>query len=332
MNAYTLILYTMHVDRYSNLLSICSLNLLSNLLSNIYSLIYALIYSLIYSKIYEELFVVKYEFRSADQQSGLKPHIDGTPWSFVVTLNDSKEYGFGGTRFIHSGATYRPAKPGTAVMFSGKNLHEGIEVTSGVRYILTGFCEYVDECDEDHPTPHSVFLKSYDRVYDGEAAAGGIRTGDIIRGIYNKGGGSSSSSSSSIGCRSGVGIGGGCRNENSQRGDLVMLDDDNTISKVLNDIKADTIAKSKGDKDASGLKEFTFLLERLLSTDYEDCLGTEDKEEVGGGGEGIGIAACSKELTSAELDLKDDREILDLIHNVDQFLTVGVYFKFDELY
>lgn len=275
--------------------------------------------------------MVKYEFRSAGQQSGLKPHIDGTPWSFVVTLNDAKEYSGGGTKFISSGATFRPSKPGTAVLFSGKNLHEGLEVTSGVRYILTGFCEYVDECDEDCPTPHSVFLRGYDPVYDGRAAAGGVRTGDIIRGIYNIGGGGSGNSSSGDGCGGG---GSGCRNVDSHRGELVMLDDDNTISKVMNDIKANAIAKnSKGGKDTRSPKQWTFLLERLLSTDYEDCLEAEDKEEesVGGEEEGVGIATCSKELTSAEMDLKDDREILDLIHNVDQFLTVGVYFKFDDL-
>ncbi len=67
---------------------------------------------------------MKYEYQ-ADQQSGLRPHVDGTPFSFVVTLNDAKEYQGGGTRFIHNQSIYRPEKAGSAVLFSGKNLHEG---------------------------------------------------------------------------------------------------------------------------------------------------------------------------------------------------------------
>ena len=71
-------------------------------------------------------------------------------------------------------------------------------VTSGIRYILTGFCSY-DNPDKSH----SSFLAGYDRQYDGSAATArvtsarnpddsldddddsvqGIHSGDILRGI-----------------------------------------------------------------------------------------------------------------------------------------------------
>jgi hypothetical protein len=96
-----------------------------------------------------------------------------------------------GTRFIEEGVTYRPAGVGTAVIFSGKNMHEGttmyscevplcvilstllffvhagVPITSGVRYILTGFCNY-----RNKNTDHEVFMSSYDPYYDGSAASG----------------------------------------------------------------------------------------------------------------------------------------------------------------
>jgi hypothetical protein len=151
-----------------------------------------------------ELFVAKYEFKEG-KQAKLDAHVDGTPYSFVVALNDpSSQFTGGGTRFTESDCTYRPDKVGTAVIFSGKNEHEGVAVTSGVRYILTGFCAY-DNTDKGHAT----FLAGYDRQYDGSAASarlrmgpledsgggkgereieedeerGGVHTGDILRGI-----------------------------------------------------------------------------------------------------------------------------------------------------
>jgi len=134
-----------------------------------------------------ELFVAKYEFKEG-KQKGLGAHVDGTPWSFVVALNDpSLDFEGGGTFFVNENALYRPTEAGTAVLFSGKNLHSGVAITSGVRYILTGFCNYVEK-----DVSHENFLLSYDKCYDGSAAQGthsglgqgGIHTGDILRGVW----------------------------------------------------------------------------------------------------------------------------------------------------
>ena len=72
----------------------------------------------------------------------------------------------------------------------------GVAVTSGIRYILTGFCSY-DNPDKSQ----STFLAGYDRQFDGSAATAratgisnsdgvvdndavqGIHSGDILRGI-----------------------------------------------------------------------------------------------------------------------------------------------------
>lgn len=201
------------------------------------------------------MFVAKYEY-GPHKQASLKAHQDGTLFSFILTLNEPDvDFLGGGTRFIHhhqtistvdssnedgqnrgsgsgSGVVYRPSEVGTAIAFCGKQLHEGVPVTSGVRYILTGFCEY-NNCDR--AGSHESFLEEYDPRWDGTtltnispfvsysvylckfidlsatealpythtfintlsivtlrflsvlvglAAASGIRTGDILRGIY----------------------------------------------------------------------------------------------------------------------------------------------------
>jgi predicted 2-oxoglutarate/Fe(II)-dependent dioxygenase YbiX len=105
-----------------------------------------------------EMFIAKYEFAEGKQTS-LKPHVDGTPWSFVIVLNDpGADFDGGGTRFIDDGVTYRPANVGSAIAFSGKNMHEGVAITRGIRYILTGFCTYTDKSDQTH----EAFMQCYD--------------------------------------------------------------------------------------------------------------------------------------------------------------------------
>lgn len=76
-------------------------------------------------------------------QSGLEEHEDGTPFSFVVALNDLSEFEGGGTQFVKlkNQPTFRVPR-GDACAFSGYNRHCGVPVTSGKRYILAGFLAY----------------------------------------------------------------------------------------------------------------------------------------------------------------------------------------------
>ena len=68
-----------------------------------------------------DLFVARY---AADGQRALEEHEDGSPFAFVVPLNDGFEGG--GTQFVElEGAPiFRPAV-GAALLFSGKNRHRG---------------------------------------------------------------------------------------------------------------------------------------------------------------------------------------------------------------
>lgn len=126
-----------------------------------------------------EMFVAKYS-STPGAQKGLGAHKDGTPWSFVINLNcpDIDFFG-GGTMFMDDSIVYRPKEVGTAVLFNGKNLHMGVPITGGTRYILTGFCNYKCESYECH----DAFMSSYNSELDGSAGANDVRTGDILRGI-----------------------------------------------------------------------------------------------------------------------------------------------------
>eukprot|EP00933_Yihiella_yeosuensis_P014267 TRINITY_DN12847_c7_g1_i1.p1 TRINITY_DN12847_c7_g1~~TRINITY_DN12847_c7_g1_i1.p1 ORF type:complete len:398 (-),score=85.19 TRINITY_DN12847_c7_g1_i1:100-1293(-) len=88
----------------------------------------------------EDLFLVRYSAEKGEQNS-LQPHRDDSELSFVVLLNDPKEFSGGGTLFLDAEPNLRaaPDAAGSAVFFCGRQLHAGIEIQSGLRYILAGF-------------------------------------------------------------------------------------------------------------------------------------------------------------------------------------------------
>jgi hypothetical protein len=55
-----------------------------------------------------------------------------------------------------------------------------LATTSGIRYILAGFCDYVDD---DGFVSHQSFQSLYAADHDGYAGRDGFQTGDIIRAI-----------------------------------------------------------------------------------------------------------------------------------------------------
>ena len=90
-----------------------------------------------------DLFLVKYEMAA---QRALEVHRDGSCFSFMVQLNALREFTGGGTRFSFTEDS-RPSSPlsvpaGHAMLFSGRFLHEGANLTAGVRYLLVGFVHY----------------------------------------------------------------------------------------------------------------------------------------------------------------------------------------------
>lgn len=119
----------------------------------------------------EDLFVTKYD--STSSESGLTSHSDKNPWSFVISLNE--EFEGGGTFFSRSQRVWK-VPTGAAIIFHGFQPHGAYRVTSGSRFILAGFCEYGNDT-------HAQFMSQYDPVFDGQAAAAGFRTGDLIIGL-----------------------------------------------------------------------------------------------------------------------------------------------------
>lgn len=118
---------------------------------------YNYINSLIYSKIFErissmynvkqnrlginEIFVAKYQY---NLQNSLQKHKDGSEFSFIISLNDSREYEGGGTYFIDLKKNIKLEK-GDCLVFSGQNEHRGSKILKGKRYIITGFINYMKE-------------------------------------------------------------------------------------------------------------------------------------------------------------------------------------------
>ena len=90
-----------------------------------------------------EVFIAKYS-AARGKQRRLKAHEDGSDFSFVIALNDGHKYEGGGTKFTKTNEIKRVDKKGSGVTFCGKNKHEGLPVTKGVRYILAGFMRYGD--------------------------------------------------------------------------------------------------------------------------------------------------------------------------------------------
>ncbi len=90
-----------------------------------------------------EYFIVKYE-KNGNEQKELKKHTDGYEFSFIIALNDINEYVGGGTYFYINDKLVKLNK-GDCVIFCGQNEHEGVKITDGVRYILTGFISYKND-------------------------------------------------------------------------------------------------------------------------------------------------------------------------------------------
>ena len=91
-----------------------------------------------------ELFLVKYDYH---QQRELEEHTDGSEFSFIIALND--QYTGGGTYFPDL-KEHIKLEVGDCLVFSGQNKHKGVKITSGKRYIFTGFLHYKNRyfCNE----------------------------------------------------------------------------------------------------------------------------------------------------------------------------------------
>ena len=94
-----------------------------------------------------DLFVVKYESIERGGQPGLPLHLDGSQASFVLSLSSVADFNGSGTQFARSAESssiVRSLTPpqGHALLFEGGSRgiwHGARKVTSGKRYVLSGF-------------------------------------------------------------------------------------------------------------------------------------------------------------------------------------------------
>ncbi|CAI5745316.1 unnamed protein product [Peronospora destructor] len=92
--------------------------------------------------LFRDLFFVKYEARIGER-SDLALHRDGSVLSFNVLLNSADDFTGGGTYFDATKRTVHITQ-GDVVVHSGKMLHAGAPVLSGIRQLLVGFLDVAD--------------------------------------------------------------------------------------------------------------------------------------------------------------------------------------------
>lgn len=85
-----------------------------------------------------DIFVVKYEMNA---QQELEPHIDGSDVTISIMLSDSKDYMGGGTQFDSDKFVYYLEK-GDILIHNGKDMHAGLKITKGTRYVLVMFINF----------------------------------------------------------------------------------------------------------------------------------------------------------------------------------------------
>ena len=87
----------------------------------------------------EEIFIAIYEGNVMNAQNSLKPHEDGSEFSFILALNDN--YEGGGTHFVKQNKSIH-LNTGDLLIFCGQTKHAGLPVIQGTRYIMPGFIYY----------------------------------------------------------------------------------------------------------------------------------------------------------------------------------------------
>lgn len=85
-----------------------------------------------------DIFMVKYEYKEGCQNC-LEPHIDGSMLSFQILLNDDFD---GGGTYFNDGIIYKP-NTGDLCIHTGKVYHSGVPITSGMRYLLVCFFNFI---------------------------------------------------------------------------------------------------------------------------------------------------------------------------------------------
>jgi len=102
--------------------------------------------SLHQKKVYvHDAFVVRYDAHNG--QCHLPVHTDESTLSFIVALNQKRDYRGGGTYLCDLGRAIRPEMGHVLTFYGGQLMHGGDPIVHGVRYIVVAFC-YVDRSEK----------------------------------------------------------------------------------------------------------------------------------------------------------------------------------------
>ena len=106
----------------------------------------------------DDLFVIKYDATGGGAQKELIPHRDAGDLSFMVALSERADYAGGGTHFTALGECADGEGDGVVHLEQGELLsfdaaltHSGVPISSGVRYLLVGFCHCRDPTAATEP-------------------------------------------------------------------------------------------------------------------------------------------------------------------------------------
>ncbi|CDW52628.1 procollagen lysine,2 oxoglutarate 5 dioxygenase [Trichuris trichiura] len=86
-------------------------------------------------------FVVRYK---PEEQASLRPHHDASTYTVDIALNRAGiDYEGGGVRYVRYNCTAKDLELGWALMHPGRltHMHEGLQTTSGTRYIMVSFVD-----------------------------------------------------------------------------------------------------------------------------------------------------------------------------------------------
>lgn len=86
-------------------------------------------------------FIIRYD---VDKIPSMGRHKDNSDVSFIMLLNNPKSFEGGGTYFPIINKTVF-LEQGELVLFNGQLVHEGLPVTKGKRFILSGFVKFSDD-------------------------------------------------------------------------------------------------------------------------------------------------------------------------------------------
>jgi hypothetical protein len=223
-------------------------------------------------------------------------------------------------------------------------LTEGVPITSGVRYILTGFCNYVEP-----DFSHQKFMASYDPLYDGSAASGkrGRNADDIStnsRSAFEIGDSDSDSDVETSGSSDGLGTtetDTGIRTGDLLKGIWVYHSDLTSLQQIETLTTLKTYEGSDPNRSREGTQSVDGQQESMLESKSEsgvyvltDGLSTKEIMKVVGFSRGSSRARACSVLVKRDDEADEESPRNEVQRNFPRIapglLSTGKYWSYDE--